>query len=182
MSMQKNADGHWAWAALAVLLMLVPASEAVVAVINRLISESVRPTPLPRLAFPAGIPEAHRVLVVIPGMLTSPASISALTHRLQLHYLANPEEHAQFALLTDWADADAATMPSDAPLLAQAVSQIDALNTRYPSTQGQNDATDSAPRFIVLHRQRHFSETEQRWIGWERKRGKLEQWVKHRPS
>jgi cyclic beta-1,2-glucan synthetase len=31
-----------------------------------------------------------------------------------------------------------------------------------------------APRFIVLHRTRVFSESEQRWIGWERKRGKLE--------
>ena len=37
-------------AALAALLMLFPASEAVVAVINRLISESARPAHLPRLA------------------------------------------------------------------------------------------------------------------------------------
>ena len=32
----------------------------------------------------------------------------ALVHRLQLHHLANPERQAQFALLTDWADADSA--------------------------------------------------------------------------
>ena len=37
-----------------------------------------------------------------------------------------------------------------------------------PTTAG------AAPRFLLLHRERHFSETEQRWIGWERKRGKLE--------
>ena len=29
----------------------------------------------------------------------------------------------------------------------------------------------------MLHRERRFSDTEQRWIGWERKRGKLEQLV-----
>ena len=40
-------------------------------------------------------------MVVIPAMLTGPASISELVNRLQLHYLANPERHAQFALLTD---------------------------------------------------------------------------------
>ena len=52
-------------------LMVFPASEAVVAVINRLISESLRPQHLARLALNEGIPpEAHRVLVVIPGMLT----------------------------------------------------------------------------------------------------------------
>jgi cyclic beta-1,2-glucan synthetase len=37
-------------------LMVFPASEAVVAVINRLISESVRPGHLPRLSLSEGIP------------------------------------------------------------------------------------------------------------------------------
>ena len=46
-----------------------------------------------------------------------------------------------------------------------------ALNARYPRDAAEAGA---APRFIVLHRERAFSETEQRWIGWERKRGKLE--------
>ncbi len=89
--------------------MLFPASEAVVALINRLISESARPRHLPRLALAQGIPPEHRVMVVMPAMLTDAASVDALVHRLQLHHLANPEAHAQFALLTDWADADSAS-------------------------------------------------------------------------
>ena len=94
--------------------MLFPASEAVVAVINRLISESARPAHLPRLALANGIPAEHRVMVVMPAMLTSPASTHEMVHRLQLHHLANPERHAQFALLTDWADADTAQAAPDA--------------------------------------------------------------------
>ena len=35
-------------------------------------------------------------------------------HRLALHYLANPEPEAQFALLSDWADADTARTGGDA--------------------------------------------------------------------
>ena len=151
-------------------LMLWPASEALVAVINRLISESARPQTLPRLALASGIPPEHRVMVVIPAMLTGSASTHELVHRLQLHYLANPERQAQFALLTDWADALTAQAPSDDALLADAVQQIEALN----AAQAGDNAT---PRFIILHRSRRFSETEQRWIGWERKRGKLEQLV-----
>ncbi len=156
---------------LAALLMLFPASEAVVAVINRLVSESVRPQHLARLALHEGIPVEHRVMVVIPCMLTSDDGIAALVHRLQLHYLANPERHAQFALLSDWADADAAHMPTDTPLLRDAVAEIRALNKRYPVADGE------PPRFLVLHREREFSSTEQSWIGWERKRGKLEQLI-----
>ncbi len=163
------------WAALpAALLMLFPASEAVVAVINRLISESARPHPLPRLALGTGIPAEHRVLVVVPAMLTDAQGVEALVHRLELHHLANPEREAQFALLSDWADADTARLDSDAPLLAQAVAGIESLNRRHP---GDPRDAGAAPRFIVLHREREFSETEQRWIGWERKRGKLEQLV-----
>ena len=60
--------------ALCTLLMLFPASEAVVAVINRLISESARPEALPRLALADGIPAEHRVLVAVPAMLTSEAT------------------------------------------------------------------------------------------------------------
>ncbi|MFZ3126302.1 MAG: carbohydrate-binding protein, partial [Acidovorax sp.] len=155
---------------LGAVLMMFPASEAVLAVIHRLISESVPPDRLPRLALTRGIPPEHRVLVVIPGLLTDPASTDALVHRLRLHYLANPERHAQFALLTDWADADTAQLASDQPLLDRAMQQIRALNTRHPR---EADEAGAAPRFIVLHRPREFCETEQRWIGWERKRGKL---------
>jgi cyclic beta-1,2-glucan synthetase len=157
-----------AWA-LAFVLAAFPASEAVLAVMHRLIGESVRPQPLPRLALTEGIPAAHRVLVAIPAMLSDDAAVRALAHRLLLHHLANVEPEAQFALLTDWADADAPQAPADAALLALAVAQIEALNR-------QHGRGDHAPaRFILLHRERQFSETEQRWIGWERKRGKLEQ-------
>jgi cyclic beta-1,2-glucan synthetase len=159
------------WIALAALLMCFPASEAVVAVAHRLVSESARPSHLPRLSWPGGIPAAHRVMVVIPVLLTDAELVHAVVHRLLLHALANPEREAQFALLSDWADADAAHLDSDADLLDLARRQITALNARYVIAAAQ------APRFLLLHRERRFSETEQRWIGWERKRGKLEQLV-----
>ncbi|MDP3863258.1 MAG: glucoamylase family protein [Rhodoferax sp.] len=157
------------WLVLA--LALFPASEAVIAVMHRLISESLKPRHLPRLAFADGIPPEHGVMVVIPGMLTSAASTQALVTRLELHYLANPEPHAQFALLTDWADADTAETGTDAAGLANASRGIQELNARHPRSALE---IGSAPRFVLLHRARLFSPSEQRWIGWERKRGKLE--------
>lgn len=161
-----EADALALWPWLAGGLMLFPASETVLAVLNRLIAESVPPQPLPRLALAAGIPREHRVLVVIPALLSDPAATAQLVHRLQLHQLANAEEHAQFALLTDWVDADTESMASDAALLAQAAQQVRDLNQRHGGP--------AAPRFLLLHRPRRFCETERRWIGWERKRGKLE--------
>ena len=157
--------------ALAALLLLGPASETVVAVGNRWISESVRPTRLPRLALPDGIPPAHRVMVVMPTLLTSAAGIQALVDQLEQHSIANPQAEAQFALLTDWADADQPVRDDDAPLLATAIAALDVLNRQHPTAHG------TPPRFLLLHRQRRWSDSEQRHIGWERKRGKLEQLV-----
>ena len=161
-------DGRLWLGLLAAVLMAFPASEALIAVINRLISESARPRHLPRLAFADGIPAEHRVLVVVPCMITTDAGIEELAHRLELHYLANPERHAQFALLSDWADSTSAHLAADEALLACAVRHVGNLNTRLPAAAGD------APRFLLLHRERVFSDSEQRFIGWERKRGKLE--------
>ena len=55
--------------AMMALLTLWPASEAVIAVINRSSVESAVPRRMPRLALGDGIPAEHRVLVVIPAML-----------------------------------------------------------------------------------------------------------------
>ena len=154
------------------VVMALPASETVIAVINRLVCESVRPSLLPRLALAQGIPPEHRVMVVIPAMLTEAASIDKLVHRLHLHHLANPESHAQFALLTDWRDADTAQTVHDASLLNHAKRKIAELNTRHTDT---GSSTAGLQRFILLHRPRRFSPSEQCWMGWERKRGKLEQ-------
>ncbi|HEY4957526.1 MAG TPA: carbohydrate-binding protein, partial [Caldimonas sp.] len=156
---------------LAAVLLIFPASEAVVAIVNRLISESARPVRLPRLAFGNGIATEHRPMVAIPAMLTSADSGRELAHDLQLHYLANPERCAQFALVTDWPDADAESVAGDAALLDGAVAAIERLNALYPMP------ADEPARFIVLHRARRFAPSERRWLGWERKRGKLEQLI-----
>ena len=173
--LQAGASGAtFTWPLVAALLMLFPASEAVVAVINRLISESLKPRHLPRLAFAAGIPVEHRVLVAVPAMLGGPEAIEALVHRLELHHLANPERHTQFALLSDMPDADSQELASDAESLRGVQEHLQALNLRYPGDAIDPNHAHVAPRFILLHRQRQLSATEGRWIGPERKRGKLE--------
>ena len=163
------------WLALLALLAVWPASEAVIAVVSRLISESVPPRRLPRLALVEGIPVQHRVLVVVPAMLTSAEAVHALALQLERHHLANVERHAQFALLSDYVDADTQHTEADATRLAEAVAAIDALEARYPTPA---DGTAAASRrFLLLQRERRWSDTEQRWIGWERKRGKLEELI-----
>jgi cyclic beta-1,2-glucan synthetase len=147
------------------LLSLLPASDMAIALCNRAVTNVFGPRPLPRLALEAGIPPSLRTFVVMPTMLGSKEEIAENVERLETHYLSNRDGDVFFALLTDWRDADSETEPTDAELLAAAAEGIKALNERYA---GQTDA-----RFFLLHRARLWNPGERKWMGWERKRGKL---------
>ena len=83
-----------------------------------------------------------------------------------MHYLANQDGDLYFALLSDWVDAATESAPSDDELLTAAADGVAELNRRYgPALIG--------PRFYLLHRRRMWNEGQGKWIGWERKRGKL---------
>ena len=153
---------------LAVLAVLgaICAIDAAVALVNRGVGLFVRPVPLPGLELRSGVPESLRTLVAVPTLLTTPEDIAEQVERLEIHHLASPEGDLHFALLSDWIDADIVREEGDAELVALARDGIERLNRRYgPAPAG--------PRFLLLHRRRVWNESERRWIGWERKRGKL---------
>ncbi len=149
------------------LLVLLPASDMAVAIVNALVCRVLPPRVLPKLDFASGIPSEFSTVVVIPGMLLKPESAAALCERLELHYLANPDPRFRFALLTDWADAQTETAPEDNALVEAAVAGIHRLNERHASA-GQG-------LFFLFHRKRLFNPSEGVWMGWERKRGKLDE-------
>ncbi len=149
------------------LLALVPASDLAIALVNREVTELLGPRALPRLELRDGVPADLRTLVVVPTLLTSHAQIAEQIDRLEVHYLANPAGDLRFALLSDWTDAPQETMPGDDELLAATIEGIARLNQRNGA------APDGGERFLLFHRRRGWNESERKWIGWERKRGKL---------
>ncbi|MEJ7746127.1 MAG: glucoamylase family protein, partial [Luteimonas sp.] len=153
----------WPW--LIGALCVIAFSELGVALVNRVATMLVRPHALPRLDFSEGIPSEARTLVVVPSMFGSVDSIQSLAEELEVRFLANRHENLHFALLTDFFDADQATLPEDEALLDAAQHEIDALNARY--------APDRNNHFFLFHRPRTWNARERMWMGYERKRGKL---------
>jgi len=146
------------------LLAAVPASELAVQCINFILAVVLYPQPLPKLAFTDGVPDEWRTLVVVPTMLNSPDSIQADLEQLEIRYLANRDPNLRFALLADLPDAGERETAEDAALVKTAVQGIDRLNCLY----GERG-------FALFLRPRRWSKTEHCWMGWERKRGKLEE-------
>ncbi|MDO8483323.1 MAG: protein ndvB, partial [Candidatus Limnocylindrales bacterium] len=149
------------------ILALIPASDLAVALVNRIVMHVLDPMLLPRLELAGGVPSDLRTLVVMPTLLTSAADVEELVRRLEIHYLGNPDGDVRFALLSDWPDAPSESVPGDDELLATATAAIDRLNVRH------GEAPGGGARFLLFHRRRRFNEIEGRWMGWERKRGKL---------
>ena len=153
-----------AWLALLGALGVIPAIDAAVALVNRGVTSWFGAALLPALELRKGIPPDLRTLIAVPTMLTTVEAIEKQIERLEIHHLSSPEGDLHFALLSDWNDAEAEHVEGDEVLLAAAAEGIARLNQRH----GQ-----SAHRFLLLHRRRVWNESEGRWIGWERKRGKL---------
>ena len=159
-----QGGSHWAQAGVA-LLLLLPASEVAIALIQRLVAGLVPPRRLPRLEFQGGIPEHARTMVVVPTLLTSEPT--ELLEHLEVLALGNLDPRIHFAILSDFTDAPAREMQEDEAILAAARAGIEALNARY--------CEGGADRFYLFHRVRQWNPGESVWMGWERKRGKLEE-------
>ncbi|HEV3486156.1 MAG TPA: hypothetical protein VG106_12160, partial [Vicinamibacterales bacterium] len=153
--------------ALVALLVLLPASDFVIACVNRLVVAGLGPQRLPRLDFSSGVPEGADTMVIVPTMLTTVPGVDALIEHLEVLALGNLDPRIHFAILTDFADTPAWDSPGDAALLARATTGIEGLNDRT--------AADTGGRFFLFHRERQWNAREHAWMGWERKRGKIEE-------
>ncbi len=152
--------------ALLALLGMVPSIDAATALVNRVVTRGGRATILPGLALREGIPPHLRTMVVVPTLLTTRGAIEEHIERLEIHYLASPDDELYFALLSDWTDSPAAHTAGDTALLDIALEGIARLNRLH-------GAAPAGDRFVLLHRRRVWSDGQKQWMGWERKRGKL---------
>lgn len=145
-------------------LLLLPATQAAVDFMNNLVSYLIRPRALPKLDFSKGVCDECTTMVAVPTLLLNDRQVHELVTDLEIRYLANSDPRLFYALVTDWPDADAEVVERD-QIVSLAVELIEGLNRRY----GTEDETP----FYLFHRHRVFNESEGRWMGWERKRGKL---------
>ncbi len=149
------------------LPLVIGASALAVPLVNLLVTLILRPHALPRLDFSNGIPDSHRTMVIVPTLLTKPEDVDTLLEAMEIRYLGNRDSNLFFALLTDFADAPEETLPGDAALLDYARAAVEALNATYRE--------DRPCIFYLFHRPRVWNPFERVWMGYERKRGKLEQ-------
>jgi cyclic beta-1,2-glucan synthetase len=153
-----------------VLLALMPLSDMGSALTNRVAAAVFPPRPLPKFDESAPVADAHRTVVIVPSLLLSVRSVAAIIDSMEVAYLANRDPNIHFVLLGDPKSSDAEHAPDDDRLAEAARKGVEELNQRYEAEVGERP-------FHLMLRGRAFSRSERTWMGWERKRGFIDEFV-----
>ena len=146
------------------LFLLLPSSQAAVQLMNYLTTNLLPVTTLPKLDFSQGVPDDCVTLVAIPTLLLNEKQVRGLVEDLEVRYLGNHDRNIHFAIVSDLPDAHQPAS-EDSAMVQLCSKLIEELNGRYSA---KNEGS-----FFHLHRHRLYNPRERRWMGWERKRGKL---------
>ncbi len=155
---------------LMLILAIIPLSDAALNLLNLFINIVIPPRILPKIDIKHNIPDEAKTFIVIPTIFNNKASVNKLIETLEIHYLSNNDPNLYFAILSDFADAPHEIMPDDKSILELANKKILDLNKNYLKEDAPNRS-----QFFLFHRQRTWNPSEDKWMGYERKRGKLEQ-------
>lgn len=149
------------------LLVVMPLLIGIsIEITNFIFTRRIMVKKIPSLDYLREIPEEARTFVVMPVIVSSMEQGLTYMDRLQKHYLANRQPNLSFALLLDFEDSPDEFLPKDKVIESALVTRMKELNELYPSKQ---------QRFSLFFRCRKWNEAENCYMGWERKRGKLEE-------
>ena len=144
------------------IVLLIPISEVVIQIINKVLGKMYPCKPLPKLDYSKGIPKDQSTMVVIPTIVKNSAKIDEIFEKLESYYLANKTDNLYFSLLGDCFGNDKAFHEADKEIAEYGVKKSRELNKKYKKDL-----------FYFVYRQRVYNSSEDSYIGYERKRGAL---------
>ncbi len=140
--------------------VLLPMSEGAKQLTDYIFSHFVRTVPIPKKKLKR-LPDGAKTLTVITSLLTGKESDLELCKKIRDCAYANKDSNAYFGLLCDLKEADSPTSPSDRDTEKRIADGLDEMNAKY----GTN--------IILFLRDRRYAPSEDKYMGWERKRGAI---------
>ncbi|MGL4847990.1 MAG: GH36-type glycosyl hydrolase domain-containing protein, partial [Clostridium sp.] len=149
------------------LIVLMPASEIVVSLINYFVPKYKKMTHIPKIDLREGIGEKNKTVVVVPTIIEKKEKIDYLIDKLRVAYIGNKDKDVYFVILGDFVDSLKEETVLEKELFQYGKNEIEKLNKEY-----------NEKRFFILIREKVYDKSEEKYIGWERKRGKLLEFMK----
>ena len=140
------------------IFLIIPFSEISKQLCDRMFSRIAKPKPIPRID-KKFIGDDAKTVIVFTTLLCSEKDGIEICKKLKDAYYSNREENLRFGILADLCDSKTEENADDSRIIDSTKREIDRLNHEI------------GEKFFLFTRKRSFSESEGRYIGWERKRG-----------
>lgn len=145
------------------LILYIPLYTLILRIINYIISRIVKPLNIPKINYENGIDDECKTMVVIPTILDSKEKVEEMFKKIEIYYLANEDKNIFFTLLGDCTTSVKEVEKSDE----------DVINTGLQEKKRLNEKYNVSNKFNFVYRKRKWNPKEERYLGWERKRGLL---------
>ena len=149
------------------ILIYIPITEIYIKVQNYILTKIVKPKLIPKLDLSSGIDKEYSTFIVIPTIVKNKEKVKELLRKLEVYYLANKSENLYFAVLGDCSSGNKEDECFDDEIIETAKIELNKLNEKYKN--------NGFPKFNLIYRKRMWNEKEKCFLGWERKRGLLNQ-------
>ena len=154
------------------ILLLIPISEIVIQTIQYILGKVVKPKLIPKMKLKNGISKENATFVVIPTIIKSKEKVQELFEKMEVFYLANKSPNLYFAVLGDCSESNMQEEKFDKEVEEEGLKQVARLNAKYSE---QSEGENKFPIFHFIYRERKYNKSEEKYLGWERKRGLLTQ-------
>ena len=144
------------------LILIIPVSQVVIQLINQIIGLFLKTKPLPKMDYSKRIPEESASMIVIPTIISDTKKIKEMFDKLETFYIVNKSDNLYFTLLGDTKSSDKKKLSIDDDIIRFGVEYATKLNKKYKKEI-----------FYFIYRKRVWSESENSYLGYERKRGAL---------
>ena len=162
-SLYSYNKGNIYWSIFVFIIASIPILTISINIVNYLYSKGIRLKYF-QTRFKRGYSEKYSTFVVIPTLLPNVERVEELFNSLEVYYLSNREDNVYFGIVGDFKDEDSEVTKFDEEIVHKGIEITQRLNEKY----GNGEEI-----FYYFHRRRTYSKTQDRWMGWERKRGAL---------
>ena len=147
------------------IVLIIPIENIVTKIVQFILMKIVKPKLIPKIDLSNGIPQDSATMVVIPTIIKSKEKVKELMKKLEVYYIANKSENLYFTLLGDCSSGSKEIEDFDEEVINAGVEEVKKLNNKY----------NSINKFNFVYRKRTWNSSEECYMGWERKRGLLNQ-------